>query len=51
MKLTSLLLGVLYGGALLAQDPLVAENKLLYEGIRNNIIRAAEKMPEDKYNY
>ncbi|MCC6395296.1 MAG: DinB family protein [Bryobacterales bacterium] len=51
MKLTSLLLGILYGGAAFAQNPLVAENKVLYEGIRNNIIRAAEKMPEDKYSY
>jgi uncharacterized damage-inducible protein DinB len=51
MKLPSLLLGILYGGALLAQNTLVAENKAVYEGIKNNIIRAAEKMPEDKYSY
>jgi len=51
MKRTSLLLGILCGGALFGQNPLVDENKVLYEGIRNNIIRAAEKMPEDKYSY
>jgi len=51
MKLTSLLLGILYSGVLFAQNTLVAENKAVYEGIKNNIIRAAEKMPEDKYSY
>jgi uncharacterized damage-inducible protein DinB len=34
-----------------AADPLSAGQKGLYEGITNNIIRAAEKMPEDNYSF
>jgi uncharacterized damage-inducible protein DinB len=32
-------------------DPLSAGQKALYEGITNNIIRAAEKMPEENYSF
>ena len=32
-------------------DPLSAGQKALYEGITNNIIRAAEKMPEANYSF
>src|SRR6266699_850909 len=34
-----------------AADPLSAGQKLLYEGITNNAIRAAEKMPEENYSF
>jgi len=34
-----------------AADPLSAGQKGLYEGITNNIIRAAEKMPEANYSF
>ena len=32
-------------------DPLSAGQKGLYEGITNNVIRAAEKMPEANYSF
>ncbi len=32
-------------------DPLSAGQKALYEGITNNVIRAAEKMPEANYSF
>src|SRR5437588_7034474 len=32
-------------------DPLSAGQKGLYEGVTNNIIRAAEKMPESNYSF
>ena len=34
-----------------AADPLSAAQKGLYEGVTNNIIRAAEKMPEANYSF
>ncbi|HEX4594286.1 MAG TPA: DinB family protein [Bryobacteraceae bacterium] len=34
-----------------AADPLSAGQKGLYEGVTNNIIRAAEKMPEANYSF
>jgi uncharacterized damage-inducible protein DinB len=32
-------------------DPLVAGQKALYEGTKNNLIRSAEKMPEQNYSF
>ena len=32
-------------------DPLVAGQKALYEGTKNNLTRSAEKMPEQLYSY
>jgi Holliday junction resolvase RusA-like endonuclease len=38
------------GCALQAQtNPLIAENKATYNNVKNNLIKAAEKMPEDAY--
>jgi hypothetical protein len=39
--------------ALIAQDanPLSADTKRAYEGIKNNLTRMAEKMPEDAYGF
>ena len=39
--------------ALLAQgtNPLIAEQKPTYTGVKNNLIKAAEKMPEDAYSF
>jgi len=34
-----------------AADPLSAGQKALYEGVTNNVIRAAEKMPEQNYSF
>jgi uncharacterized damage-inducible protein DinB len=37
--------------ALFAQNPTVAEMKTAYTGIKNNLIRMAEKMPADQYDF
>src|SRR2546428_6298788 len=37
--------------ALQAQNPLSAEAKQAYTAVKNNLIRAAEKMPEDDYSF
>jgi DinB superfamily len=39
-------------GCLLAQtNPVIAEQKAAYESNRNNLIKAAEKMPEEAYSF
>ncbi|MBL8214554.1 MAG: DinB family protein [Bryobacterales bacterium] len=38
-------------GALWAQNPMSADAKALYEGVRNNLIKAADKMPEENYSF
>ena len=37
--------------AALAADPIAAGQKFLYTMAKNNIIRSAEKMPEENYSY
>ena len=40
------------GCALQAQtNPLIAENKAAYNGVKNNLLKAADKMPEDAYSF
>jgi hypothetical protein len=40
------------GGALVAQtNPVVAEQKATYTSNKNNLIKAAEKMPEEAYSF
>lgn len=40
------------GCALQAQtNPLIAENKAAYNNVKNNLLKAAEKMPEDAYSF
>jgi hypothetical protein len=40
------------GGALLAQsNPVIADMKTAYTNNKNNLIKAAEKMPEDAYSF
>jgi hypothetical protein len=40
------------GCALQAQtNPLIAEAKATYTGVKNNLVKAAEKMPEDAYSF
>jgi len=52
MKPRMLLLLVTLGSALYAQEnPLSMEAKALYEGVRNNIMKAADKMPEENYSF
>jgi uncharacterized damage-inducible protein DinB len=50
MRNTLLALAVL-AGAVQAQNPLSAEVKGAYTNIKNNFIKAAEKMPEENYNF
>jgi uncharacterized damage-inducible protein DinB len=38
-------------GALWAQNPMSADAKALYQGVRNNLIKAADKMPEENYAF
>lgn len=39
------------GFAQSTSDPLSAGQKFLYTNIKNNLLRAAEKMPEDNYSF
>jgi hypothetical protein len=34
-----------------AQDPMATEVKQAYNGVKNNLMRAAEKMPDDAYDF
>jgi uncharacterized damage-inducible protein DinB len=38
-------------GILPAQNAIIAENKQYYESIKNNILKSAEKMPDDGYSF
>ena len=38
-------------GAALAQNPVIAEQKAAYTANKNNLIKAAEKMPEEAYSF
>ena len=38
-------------GSLLAQNPVIAEQKAAYTNNKNNLIKAAEKMPEEAYSF
>lgn len=38
-------------GALQAQNPLIAEMKANYNSVKNNLMKAAEKVPEEDYSY
>ena len=46
------LIALLAGSALMAQSyPVVAEQKATYTANKNNLIKAAEKMPEEAYSF
>ncbi len=47
------LAGCVLAGALDAQtgNPLIAEAKQSYNGVKNNLVRMAEKMPEEQYSF
>jgi len=52
MILKTALLGVTIAGALLAQAPSISKEAMqAYTGIKNNITKLAEKVPEDTYGY
>ena len=38
-------------GVLPAENPMIAENKGAYTNVKNNLLKAAEKMPEDAYSF
>ena len=40
-----------FGCAFAQTNPVIAEQKAAYESNRNNVIKAAEKMPEDAYSF
>jgi uncharacterized damage-inducible protein DinB len=42
---------IAFGCTLNAQGPLATEAKQAYNNIKNNLMRAAEKMPEDTYGF
>jgi hypothetical protein len=46
-----LILAASIAGALHAQNPLIAEGKAAYTGIKNNLLKAADKMPEEAYSF
>jgi uncharacterized damage-inducible protein DinB len=51
MNLRLLLLAAGLSVALMAQNPLSTETKGMYESIRNNITRSADKMPEENFAF
>jgi len=56
MKTTTLLIAAAsLAGALHAQSgsigPVITESKAAYTGVKNNLIKAAEKMPDDAYSF
>ena len=48
---TTILLALTCALSVSAQNPLSANAKSLYAGTKNNIIRSAEKMPEENYSF
>ena len=48
-----LTVAALLAGALQAQDhnPMIAEQRQTYNNVKNNLIKAAEKMPENAYDF
>ena len=51
LSLAVVSLSLCAAGALLAQNPVIAEQKAAYTNNKNNLIKAAEKMPEDAYSF
>lgn len=51
MKLTLCTAALVFAATLSGQNPLTTETKALHDGVKNNIIRAAEKMPEENYSF
>jgi hypothetical protein len=53
MKIQSMLMitALASACALNAQNPLSTEVKQAYTGVKNNLVRAAEKMPEENYSF
>ena len=51
MRLTLCTGALLCAATLSGQNPLTTETKVIHDGIKTNIIRAAEKMPEENYGF
>lgn len=51
-KFNLLLAGTLaFAGTLSAQNPLIGEAKQAWNGIKNNLIKMADKMPDEAYSF
>src|SRR3954465_15088918 len=47
-----LILAASVSGALYAQtNPVITESKQAYTGVKNNLLKAADKMPEEGYSF
>ncbi len=46
-----LVLALIWAAPAFSQNPLAAGQKFLHTNIKNNIIRSAEKMPEENYSF
>jgi uncharacterized damage-inducible protein DinB len=51
MKISIAVTATLAACALYAQNPLSTEARQVYESVKNNILRSAEKMPEENYGF
>jgi len=51
LSLAVVSLSMCAASGLLAQNPLIAEQKAAYTNNKNNLIKAAEKMPEEAYSF
>lgn len=51
MRITLITSALFCAATLSAQNPLTSETKALHDGIRNNIVKAAENMPEENYSF
>ncbi len=51
LTLASLVILLVVAGTAPAADPLVAEARGGWDAVKNNIVRAAEKMPEENYAF
>ena len=51
MKITICLITLVAGSVAFAQNPLSAGQKVFYGMVSGNVVAAAEKMPEESYNF
>ena len=45
------ILAASFAGSLAAQNPLITEAKQQYTSVKNNLLKAADKMPDDAYQF
>jgi len=51
MKITLFVPALVCATALMAQNPLVTETKAMHDSIKTNLLKSAEKMPEENYSF